>query len=480
MRRLTILHTNDLHGRLPELARLTTVARMVRAEAEAQGRTVYRWDGGDAFDRRFEEGRLSRGAALPPVLAASGVTLQTAGNDIGMVYGMAALTRLAGRATYPMLAANLRDGEGPLVENLQESVLLDGPEGLKVGVFGLTDPWDGAYEGYGLHMPDEVLLAARLEQGLRAAGADVVILLSHLGLKGDRRMAAALPTLDLIIGAHSHDLLPEGEHVGRVLIAQAGALGTHLGRVDLNIGDDGTLVSAQAQVIEIPPETQPDSAVLGAMADMEREIEALRHEVVGHLTFPLTLDHFAESELPNFAAELLRQRAGADIGTVASGLFHAPLPAGNVTRLALANAAQVPANPQVSDLSGTALLAALDKSLDPAWIGKRYTGMRGSPVGLLGLSGVQVEVGPGPEHQVVKSVRVGGQLLDLHRTYRVAHTDLEPGPDSFFPDEGVTRVSADQSVLLEDLLREKLSQPGTAHAPLSAWTGLQRIEDTSP
>jgi 5'-nucleotidase len=148
MPRLTFLHTNDIHGRLPELARLTTLARQEQAQAESEGRTVYRWDAGDAFDRQFEAGRVTRGAALPPVLSASGVTLQTVGNDIGLVYGMGALTRMARRAPYPMLAANLRDGEGPLVEGLQESVLLNGPEGLKIGVFGLTAPWDGLYSIY--------------------------------------------------------------------------------------------------------------------------------------------------------------------------------------------------------------------------------------------------------------------------------------------------------------------------------------------
>lgn len=66
MPRLTLLHSNDMHGRLEGLARLTTIARQQRHDAEAQGRTVFRWDAGDAFDRRFEACRLTRGTALPP------------------------------------------------------------------------------------------------------------------------------------------------------------------------------------------------------------------------------------------------------------------------------------------------------------------------------------------------------------------------------------------------------------------------------
>ncbi|WP_309570191.1 metallophosphatase [Deinococcus sp.] len=249
MPELTILHTNDIHGHLNALARLTTVARAEHAAAEAQGRTVYRWDGGDAIDRRFEPCRLTRGASLPPVLDASGVTLQAVGNDIGLPYGMLVLARVAARAPFPMLAANLRDGTGPVVDGVREFVLLDGPDGTKIGVFGLTDPWDGIYRMYGLNMPDERELAARLVPELRAAGAGLVVLLSHLGLEGDRRMAAAVPGIDVIVGAHSHDLLPDGEWVGDTLIVQAGNYAEYLGRVDITTDAAGRLVSATACVL---------------------------------------------------------------------------------------------------------------------------------------------------------------------------------------------------------------------------------------
>ncbi|WP_102128408.1 bifunctional metallophosphatase/5'-nucleotidase [Deinococcus planocerae] len=478
MPRLTFLHTNDIHGHLPELARLTALAHRERARAEAEGRTVYRWDAGDAFDRRFEAGRLTRGAALPPVLAASGVTLQTVGNDIGLVYGMGALTRMAQRAPYPMLAANLRDGEGPLVEGLRESVLLDGPDGLKIGVFGLTAPWDGLYGIYGLHLPDEREVAARLRDELWAAGAQVVILLSHLGLEDDRQLAAAVPGLDLIIGAHSHDLLPEGEWVGGTLIVQAGDRAKYLGRVDLDLGPDGKVSRATATVLPVPEDTPPDDYVERALEELERELEGVRHEVVGHLTAPLPLNHFHDSALANFAAEALRTRAGAEIGLVASGTLHAPLDAGPVTRGALVNTAGlVPVNPLVSAVTGRALLGALERSLDPAVIGVRHHGMRGTPIGLLGLSGLHVQVDDGADvRQRVREVWVGGAALDPERTYRVAHTDLETEPGTFLSGAGVSGTQADASLLLEDVLREHLASFSPVSPPASApWAGVEHL-----
>ncbi len=48
---LTILHFNDLHGRLDQCPPLFTLIQRIRAEAEAAGRTVLVLDGGDSSDR---------------------------------------------------------------------------------------------------------------------------------------------------------------------------------------------------------------------------------------------------------------------------------------------------------------------------------------------------------------------------------------------------------------------------------------------
>jgi 2',3'-cyclic-nucleotide 2'-phosphodiesterase (5'-nucleotidase family) len=108
-----------------------------------------------------------------------------------------------------------------------------------VGVFGLTAPFRGMFGGvdWGFEALDELEVARRASAELRARGVSLVVFLSHLGLNtpqerwDDRRIAEELQgDVDVIVGAHSHDLLPEGEWVGRVLIAQAGEFGEHLGR----------------------------------------------------------------------------------------------------------------------------------------------------------------------------------------------------------------------------------------------------------
>ena len=75
---------------------------------------------------------------------------------------------------------------------------------------------------------DAVTTAQHWVPQLRAA-ADVVVVVSHLGLRRDVELAATVPGIDLIIGGHSHHRLPTLLPIGRTTIAQAGIGGAYLG-----------------------------------------------------------------------------------------------------------------------------------------------------------------------------------------------------------------------------------------------------------
>ena len=482
--KLTFLHSNDIHGRLEGLARLTTIARQEQVRAEAEGRIVFRWDAGDAFDRRFEACRLTRGEALVPVLTASGVTVQTLGNDIGVAYGMRAVTRMAQRGAYSLLAANLRYEDGSLVDGLQDRLLLDLPGGLKLGVFGLTDPFGGIYGVYGLNTPPAAVLAEEIVNELRDAGADLIVLLSHLGLEHegldhDRHLARVVPGIDLILGGHTHDLLPEGEWVGHTLIAQAGEYAEHLGRVDLEYDPQERHWNATAQVLPIPTDTALDPQVLRALENLEKEVNHLRSEVLGTLVAPLPLDHFGESKVANFVAAALRHWANAEIGLISGGALHTPLEAGEVTRGVLANAVPAGINPMTSHVTGVRLVAALERGLNPDVVSYHHRGLRGTPMGVPGLSGVQVTVDPEkPIGQRVKAVQVNGEPLETERLYVVAHTDLEPASYAFLEGEGRTELNADFTVLLEDVVQAYIRKTSPVHPDLApVWLEIEKITD---
>lgn len=480
MRLLTVLHTNDIHGRFDNLARLATLARRERTAAEAAGRTVFQFDAGDAFDRRYEEGRISRGRILPPVLTAAGVTLQTIGNDIGLVYGMQALSDMANAADYPILGANLQHHDGTLVDGLQASVVLDGPDHLCIGVVGVTAPWDGMYGLYGLAVPDEIDVVRQEVAALRARGADMVILLSHLGTEPDQQVAREVEGIDAIVGGHWHQLLPEGIEENGIPIVQAGNYAEHLGRLDLDVDDAGHVVRWSATVIPNSPDVEPSPAVEAAIALVAEQTAELKSRPVGKLASALSLDHYGESPLTNFIAGFLRERAGAEIGMVASGASHGPLPQGVVSHGEMATAVLVPIFPMVSIITGEALRAALERSLDPAVVQTMNNSLRGTPYGVLGLSGVEVTVdGNAPAGQRAAAVLVNGAPLDEKRHYRVAHTDLDT-PDTYLMGEGI-QTEKEEYVLVEDLLREHCAATDVVEPEIrTVWHGIEKLTDLRP
>jgi 5'-nucleotidase len=427
---LSIFHTNDMHGRLEAMARLSAFARRLRAEAQAEGRAVFFWDAGDAADRRTRVCSITKGAAFSPILSAMGYTLQTMGNAVSLPYGPQALAAVAARADFPILAANCRDGDGPLPEGLREYALVPLPRGLAMGVFGLTAPWGGIYEIFGLHFPDFCDVARDLVARLRAQGAAPVVVLSHLGLEDDRRLAETVAGIDLIVGGHSHHRLPEGEECNGVLIAQAGEYAQALGRVDLALDPaSGRVLARSAQVLDVPADEPPDPALLAAIAAAEREVDALMAQPVGVLESPLDLDHFRECGLGDLTADALRERMRADAAIVCGGHFHAPLPAGTVTLGQLDRACFSSANPCATGVRGAQIVAALERGLDPAICRVEHHGFRGVPIGIPQVSGIVVEYDPGAEAgRRVQRVTVAGRPLDPDRSYRLAHTDAETIP----------------------------------------------------
>ncbi len=429
---LTILHTNDMHGRLEAMARLSTVAKRQRAAALAAGRAVFWWDAGDALDRRDRLCGLSKGAALARVLNAMGYELMTMGNDILLTYGPQAMAEVVSRLAFPVLAGNCRDGSAPPAAGLRESVLLSVPGGPQVGVIGVTAPWGGIYQAFGLHFPDANETVARVARQLRADGADVIVVLSHLGLKDDIALAQSVPGIDLIIGAHSHDLLERGQDENGVLIAQAGQYAEHLGIVELELeAANGAVLARSARIMPVDAGETPDAAVLEAIAEAGGEVEALADQPIGDLLEDLVLDDRAECALGDLAADALRERMQAEAACLMSGQFHKGLRAGKLTFGELCECSSVTANPEVSQVRGQQILDLLERSLDPALSESRPGGLRGPRVGWLQISGLRVEYDPGmPVGSRVVAALVCDLPIDPQRTYSLAHTDAETSAES--------------------------------------------------
>lgn len=93
----------------------------------------------------------------------------------------------------------------------------------------------------------------------REQGINKIFLLSHLGYKRDKIAAEKLDGIDVIIGGHSHEFLPDikdGENLfysttgEPVIITQAGKDGNYFGELNLTFNKDGVIKKAQNNIAE--------------------------------------------------------------------------------------------------------------------------------------------------------------------------------------------------------------------------------------
>jgi 2',3'-cyclic-nucleotide 2'-phosphodiesterase (5'-nucleotidase family) len=419
--RLTLLHTNDVHGRIDGLARVATLVERIREETAH--RVLY-VDSGDVEETTTRLSNLTKGVAMLRLLDAAGCEAAAVGNASWLRYGPQSVTAQAQAVGFPLLCANLKP-----IAGVRDAVVIDG-----VGFVGVTDPFLRFLEtlDFGVRALPVAATIRREARSLRAAGAELVVVLSHLGLDGpfvehgDRELAAELhDDVDLILGAHSHNLLPDGERVGRVLVAQAGEYAQHLGRVDV----DGAAL--RASVIEVGDDVPPHPRVLAEAARAEQELDASLDQVLASLDEPLDAQ---------WVARMLRRRFGADVGLVVEAIaLERPLPPGPLRRRELWESCHTTANPGVAELTGAQLAELIGRGRDPTFETATPRPLRGRANGRLHVD--------------------GATALDPARTYRVAGTDAELDASGGLVDAGWgLDVRYEFPMILREAIEEELAR----------------------
>jgi 2',3'-cyclic-nucleotide 2'-phosphodiesterase (5'-nucleotidase family) len=289
MQHFIILHTNDIHARIEALARIGTLVARIRADNPDV--PVLYFDAGDVEDPGLWLSHITRGRALHRLLGKAGCDAYAVGNGM-FFYGPNVLAGPAERAPFPMLLANMRVDGGAYLPGVQPTATFE-VGSLRLGVVGVTDDPPVFEERMGVQMPEAAGVVREQAARLRAEGVEAVIVLSHMGmdhdwgLGSDPLLAQALQgVVPLIIGGHSHTLLPEGERIGDVVIAQAGCYGEYLGRIDLT-WDGSALQIDSVSVMPVPEDIPPSPEVLAELARIRQEIPPLRRRLGATVGFSM-------------------------------------------------------------------------------------------------------------------------------------------------------------------------------------------------
>jgi 2',3'-cyclic-nucleotide 2'-phosphodiesterase (5'-nucleotidase family) len=272
------------------MPRLATLINRERAQAQAAGHAVLVLDAGDSTERKEWESGVTHGRANYILLDAMGYQAAALGNNEGR-WGAEPLAKLIASVHFPTLAANLRqmDSDDPPA-GLKTHLNFDFPD-LTVAVVGVTaDDRPTLYERLACRHKPAIKVLRKLIPRLRDEGANIVILLSHLGLgwkdwpeddvRYDLQLAAALPGIDVILGGHSHMLLEQPERVGETLIVQLGIGGSHLGRLDLTVdAATGTITASTYKAIPCDETVPPDPTVSGLLELVRFEAEVFQKKL---------------------------------------------------------------------------------------------------------------------------------------------------------------------------------------------------------
>ena len=276
----TILHTNDFHGQLeasgsnPGAARVAQVINDTRTAVGAD--KVLLVDGGDEMQgsllSNLGDGTATgKGAPTIATFNAMGYDVATFGNH-EFDWGQVNLANRMTEAAYPYVTANIvKKGAGECSAAgwekpdfadapYQIETIGTGADAVKVGFIGVTTTEvpiitvSTATAGLCFKDPAESII--HYYDAMKADGADVIVVLSHLGFAdggygygipayGDQTLATRLNTAgkpaNLIIGGHSHTNMTAATVVGGTTIAHAYYNGRTVGRADVTVGTNGAV-----------------------------------------------------------------------------------------------------------------------------------------------------------------------------------------------------------------------------------------------
>jgi 5'-nucleotidase len=301
--------------------------------------------------------------------------------------GPEVLARFAAALDFPLLGANVDISAEPSLEGLILPHLLTNIGGETLGVIGVVTEETAELSRPGPtigFLPIEATLE-RVASELEAQGVKRLIVLSHAGLARDRRVAAAVPGIDVIVGGHTNTLLsnsaaeadgpyplvltgPRGEPV---LIVQAHIWGMVLGRLDIAFDAGGVLTSWGGDAILLDDDVPADEETAALVAELAEEIEAFTDVVVGETAVDLQggeeVCRFAECNLGNLIADaLLEAHPESEIALQNGGGIRASVPRGEVSVAQVLEVLPFGNTVSTFSLTGADVLATLEHGVSQA------------------------------------------------------------------------------------------------------------------
>lgn len=371
---IVILYENDVHCAIEGYSSLAAMKKELQ-QSHAYVGVVSAGD----FLQGGSIGSISKGEYIVRVMNLVGYDAIALGNH-EFDYGLERLNELVGMLNTKPTCANFKKvGEGECFEPYTLVSYGD----VKIAYIGVTTPSTPESTSFPSQFVDENKnpiytfskddLSAVVQENIdkaRAAGADFVIALSHIGDKGNEYNAAALVAgvsgLDAVIDAHSHSVIESDTLVDKdgkdVVYTSTGTKFANIGKLTIS-GD-----SITSELIPLESYTATDPTVDSAIAQIKAEYAEVGNKKVAHSDFDLIthsasgdrLVRITETNLGNLIADAFRTVLDADIAYFNGGGIRSHISAGDITYNDLLNVMPFNNTGVVVEVTGQTIVEMLE------------------------------------------------------------------------------------------------------------------------
>lgn len=462
---LGVLQINDTHANLFEHGdvrytgkgfRVETLGGYPRIMTQVNklrgkfGKDLLVLDNGDTLHGTYEAVQ-TRGEVMIPYLKALGIDAMTFHWD--SAYTPKHLKGLEPRLGYPILASNVyREGTRDFM--FKPSVILE-KAGLKLGIVGVASNiiqkkmppkfWEGT------NFTDGIKEAGEQVTLLREKGADLVILLSHLGYPQDLELLKQINGIDLCLSGHTHNRVRVPQKVNGAYIIQSGALASSVGFLKLTV-EDRSISGIEHQYIVLD-QTVPQDQTMLSMLNNDETLNKFREQLgqpVGRTKIDLHRASSFYGTMDYLLLDAMRKATGLPIAFSNGWRYGGAVGKGTITRRDLY--AIVPMNPPLrsADLTGDEIWQMLEDNLEDTFSCAPFEQMGGYIKRTSGLC-VYFKV-ENPYGRRVQRIFVGDEELDIKKTYTVVYVTSQGVPKDIgrnHADFGMDAIEAMERLLKE-------------------------------
>jgi 5'-nucleotidase len=454
-----IYHTNDLHSHFEQWPKIANYISQQKSLHSEQNERMLLFDIGDHMDRFHPISEASHGKGNVDFLNKLEYDCVTIGNNEGITLPYESLDSMYDQAEFNVIVANLFNVDGTIPSWVKPYVIYELSGGMKVGVIGLTVFYKAFYGLLGWNIKDPFEMLTSILNELRDK-CDCFILLSHLGISEDERIAELYPEIDIILGGHTHHLFENGKSINETLVCGAGKYGQYIGRVQIMIDTDKKKITKKtASVIktaDLNNECEQTSHLLAKHLSVSNDI--LAEEII-QLSDNLKLEWFEESPFASLLATALKEWCETEISMVNAGVLLESLPKGPVTMKDLHRVCPHPINPCVVSLKGDELKGIIQQANTEKMekLEIKGLGFRGKVMGRMIYDGIDVKtviLEDGLRH--VSKILINNEPLDPNQTYDIATIDMFTFGHLYPVIRDASEKRFFMPELLRDLLKDKL------------------------